>query len=197
MLALAPLAVPLLAAQAPERWEQVITPADRERLRNARDAWIVGLDRARAAAPAAIAAGGELFDPDHAYPDGALPPAGDYRCRVFKLGAKGTAMADFTAYPAFSCRLDAHGIQRSFEKIDGRQRPVGLIYPRDPARAIFLGTLALESEAKATRYGRDARRDLAGFVERIGDGRWRLVLPYPGFESIIDVIELVPAPRGN
>ena len=29
------------------------------------------------------------------------------------------------------------------------------------------------------RYGRDAERDMAGFVERIGDNRWRLVLPYP------------------
>ncbi|MBX9795946.1 DUF4893 domain-containing protein [Sphingomonas sp.] len=186
------IAAPLVAAQEPTRWEQVITPADRERLRGSRDAWIAGLDRARRAAPAAIAEGGELFDPDHAYSDGAMPPAGDYRCRVFKLGAKGTAMADFTAYPDFACRLEARGVLRDFEKLGGQQRPVGRLYPRDAARAIFLGTLALESEEKATRYGRDARRDLVGFIERIGEARWRLVLPRPGFESIIDVIELVP-----
>ncbi|WP_152998778.1 DUF4893 domain-containing protein, partial [Sphingopyxis sp. H115] len=30
-------------------------------------------------------------------------------------------------------------------------------------------------------------------VERIGDNRWRLVLPAPAYESLLDVIELVPA----
>ena len=31
------------------------------------------------------------------------------------------------------------------------------------------------------QYGRDQDRDVAGFVERIGDDRWRLVMPYPAF----------------
>jgi hypothetical protein len=34
---------------------------------------------------------------------------------------------------------------------------------------------------------------MAGVVERIGERRWRLVLPYPNFESTIDVLELLPA----
>ena len=34
---------------------------------------------------------------------------------------------------------------------------------------------------------------MAGVVERIGENRRRLVLPYPRFESTIDVLELVPA----
>jgi hypothetical protein len=33
---------------------------------------------------------------------------------------------------------------------------------------------------------------MAGVVERIGNQRWRLVLPYPHFESTIDIVELVP-----
>ena len=41
-------------------------------------------------------------------------------------------------------------------------------------------------------YGRDRERDLAGWVERVGDRRWRLIFPYPHFESTLDVIELVP-----
>jgi hypothetical protein len=36
---------------------------------------------------------------------------------------------------------------------------------------------------------------LAGYIERIGDKRWRLVLPYPRFESLLDVVEIVPAPK--
>ena len=57
---------------------------------------------------------------------------------------------------------------------------------------MFLGTLVLGDETRAMQYGRDQDRDLAGWVERIGDNRWRLILPYPHFESTLDVIELVP-----
>jgi hypothetical protein len=34
---------------------------------------------------------------------------------------------------------------------------------------------------------------MAGYLQRIGDRRWRLALPQPHFESLFDVIELVPA----
>ena len=30
-------------------------------------------------------------------------------------------------------------------------------------------------------------------TERVGDNRWRLIMPYPRFESTLDVLELVPA----
>ena len=46
------------------------------------------------------------------------------------------------------------------------------------------------------QYGIDETRDVAGYVERIAPGRWRLVLPEPAFESRLDVIELVPQPQG-
>jgi hypothetical protein len=42
-------------------------------------------------------------------------------------------------------------------------------------------------------YGADPERDVAGFIERIGPERWRLVMPWPHFESRLDVMELVPA----
>jgi hypothetical protein len=32
-----------------------------------------------------------------------------------------------------------------------------------------------------------------GVVERVGPARWRLVLPWPRWESNLDVMELVPA----
>ena len=68
-----------------------------------------------------------------------------------------------------------------------------MIFPGDPMREVFLGTLVLGDERRAMQYGRDPDRDVAGFVERIGPARWRLVLPRPAFESTLDVIELVPA----
>ena len=42
------------------------------------------------------------------------------------------------------------------------------------------------------QYGRDPDRDIAGWVERIGEGRWRLIVPEPRFESKMDIYELTP-----
>ncbi len=173
-------------------WRKVAMPADRTRLRGWRETWMEALPEARKADAAGIAKEGMLFAPDRALA-GAMPPAGDYSCRVFKLGAQGTAMRGFTSYPFFACRVDDEGDVKSLYKTTGSQRPVGLLFPDGANRAVFLGTLLLGDETSALEYGRDANRDLAGIVERIGERRWRLVLPRPRFESKLDVIELVPA----
>jgi len=162
-------------------------------MRDWRKAWDEALPLARKADPKAIAAEPVLFDPDRALPDAGLPQ-GEYRCRTFKLGAKGTAMRDFTAYPWFDCRVADEGEVRSPHKVTGSQRPTGLIFPHDPARQVFLGTLVLGDETSPLRYGVDADRDMIGYVERIGAKRWRVVFPRPRFESLLDVVELVPAP---
>jgi hypothetical protein len=81
----------------------------------------------------------------------------------------------------------------SFYKTDGPQRPVGLAFRDGDMRGVFLGTMMLGDETTALVYGRDTDRDMAGIVERIGDKRWRIVLPYPRFESLLDVVEIVPA----
>jgi len=70
---------------------------------------------------------------------------------------------------------------------------VGTIFPSDALRHVFLGTLALGDEQSAMQYGRDSERDVAGYVDRIGPNRWRLIMPRPSFESVMDVMELVPA----
>ena len=51
-------------------------------------------------------------------------------------------------------------------------------------------------QARAMQYARDTERDVAGFVERIGPNRWRLIMPRPHFESQMDVMELVPSSSG-
>jgi Domain of unknown function (DUF4893) len=174
------------------RWQTVATAADRDRMRDWRKAWDEALPLARKADAKAIAAEPLLFDPDRAVPDAALPQ-GNYRCRTFKLGAKGTAMRDFTAYPWFDCRVADEGEVKSLHKLTGSQRPTGLIFPHETTRQVFLGTLVLGDETSPLRYGLDADRDMIGYVERIGPKRWRLVFPRPRFESLVDVVELVPA----
>ncbi|MBR0553592.1 DUF4893 domain-containing protein [Stakelama marina] len=188
-------APPDMAGAAPAAdWHRMATAQDRVRLRDWRDAWIDALSKARTADAKAVAAQGDLFKPDLALA-GAMPPPGLYRCRTFKLGSAGTAARDFTQYPWSECRVeDEEGIAALY-KTSGSQRPVGLILPDSDTRAVFLGTLVLGDEKTALQYGRDPKRDMAGYVKRVGDSRWRLALPYPHFESLLDVIELVPADK--
>jgi len=174
-------------------WQQVVTPADRARLREWRGRWVEGLRQAAAAGHGAeIAREGPLLQPDAAIAGAGLPN-GDYRCRTIKLGAKSAGLLPFVAYPAFRCRVSADGRLQRFAKVSGSQRPVGMLYPGGQLRSVFLGTLVLGDERRALVYGQDRERDVAGFVERIGEQRWRLVMPAPTFESLTDVLELVPA----
>ncbi len=175
-------------------WRAVATQGDRERLREWRTAFTRALDQARKAGHSADIAGeGRLLEPDAAL--GPVPiPNGNYKCRVIKVGAKSEGMLNYIAYPAFNCRIAQEKELQSFYKLTGSQRHVGLVFPADALRQVFLGTLVLGDETRAMKYGTDDDRDLAGWVERIDDNRWRMILPYPQYESTLDVIELVPAP---
>ena len=173
-------------------WREIATDSDRVRVRGWRDAMVQGLAKARAAGHGAeIAREGALLQPDSAVPWSDLPE-GNYRCRVLKLGAKTKGLLDYVAYPSFDCRLRSENGVMSFAKLTGSQRPIGLFLPDNGKRMIFLGTLQLGDEQVPLQYGRDRERDMAGVVERIGDRRWRLILPFPHFESTVDVLELVP-----
>ena len=179
------------AAQVTD-WRAIATANDRERLREWRTAFEKALGQARAAGHAAdIAKEGALLEPDAAL--GPVPiPNGSYKCRVIKLGAKSKGMLNYIAYPAFGCRISQEKELQGFYKLTGSQRQTGLLFIADPLRQAFLGTLVLGDESRAMQYGGDQYRDLAGWVERVGDNRWRLILPYPHYESTLDVLELVP-----
>jgi hypothetical protein len=184
------------AAAVPETggWRVLASEPDRARLRGWRAAWVKALGQARAAGHGAeVAAEGPLLDPDSALAPVALA-AGDYRCRTIKLGAPGGGFLPYVAYPAFRCRIDSAGEGGfAFAKQTGSQRPVGRIFPDTTSRMVFLGTLQLGDEQGTLRYGHDRERDMVGIVERIGERRWRIAFPSPHFESLTDVLELVPA----
>ena len=196
LMALSLAACSTVPGSAPVRsstdWRQVVTSADRERLRDWRTAFTRALAQARTAGHSAdIAREGRLLEPDAAI--GPAPiPNGRYKCRVIKVGAKNPGLLDYVAYPAFSCRVSQEKELQGFNKLSGSQRPSGVIFPADPLRQLFLGTMVLGDERRAMQYGRDRDRDLAAWVERIGARRWRMIFPYPHYESTLDVIELVP-----
>ena len=171
-------------------WRSIATNDDRERLRDWRTAFTRALDQARSTNAADLDREGVLLQPDAAL--GGPIPNGNYRCRVIKVGAKNEGLLNYIAYPAFRCRISEQGKLQHFDKLSGSQRHHGAIYPADQLRQAFLGTMVLGDETIAYQYGRDPERDLAGWVERIGERRCRLILPYPRYESTLDVIELVP-----
>ncbi len=181
--------------QPPEivnNWRAQVTDDDRARLRDWRSGFAKALAQARAAGHGAkIDSEGALLAPDAGLM-GPIP-AGDYRCRIIKLGAKGEGLLDYIAYPAFTCRASPQGQVLRFAKLTGSQRPVGTIYPGDAMRSVFLGTLVLGDEGQMMRYATDPERDVVGWVERIGPAKWRIIFPEPRFESLTDIMEMVPA----
>ncbi len=174
-------------------WRATATDADKERIRNWHKSWQAALADARAKGNGAdIDREGVLLQPMAALPNPHLP-AGDYRCRTIKVGTKGRSTLGYVGYGWFRCRVAPEQGLSSLTKLSGSQRPVGLIFPDNLKRQVFLGTLELGDEKMAVNYGSDRMRDMVGLVERIGNNRWRLVLPAPAYESLLDVIELVPA----
>jgi hypothetical protein len=173
-------------------YKQVISENDRVRLRDWRKTFEGALAAARKSGHSAeIANEGTLLDPDAAIAGPAIPN-GMYSCRVIKLGAKEPGNLDYVSYPGFTCRVRAERQLQRLGKLSGAQRYAGLIFPGDAIRNVFLGTLVLGDERRALQYGQDEQRDVAGYVERIGPNRWRLLMPQPHFESKFDVMELIP-----
>lgn len=175
--------------QPPPTWQSIASTDDEKRLHLWRVAWLDGLRLAEAAdAGVAITAAGAVLDPDSALPD-AAPTDGVYRCRVYKLGGPTLASPGFKILPMRPCEL-AGG---HFAMLSGGQRPAGRLWPYEKSRLVFLGAVTLGDESGSLDYGRDNVRNMIGLFERVGEQRWRIVLPRPRWESQIDVIEIVPA----
>lgn len=182
-----------LIARWTTAYREVISENDRVRLLDWRATFISALGAARRSGHGAeIDREGALLNSDAAQAGPAIPD-GTYQCRVIKLGSAVPGHLDFVEDPPSTCRVRPdHQVQR-LGKFSGSQRYVGLIFPGDAIRSVFLGTLVLGDERRALQYGQDEQRDVAGYVERIGPDRWRLIMPQPHFESRFDVMELVAA----
>lgn len=186
-------AAPKTEAVLTNDWRKVATQADKARLTRWRPTFLAALASAAIDGKGeAIAQEGILLQPDVGLERPAIP-AGNYQCRTIKLGRKGAYTKSFLAQSALPCIVSEKGARTRLNTISGSQRAKGDIFPGNERRQIFLGSMAFGDETRAMDYGRDGARDMAGSLERIGERRWRLLLPEPGFDSMMDVIEIVPA----
>lgn len=177
-------------------WRGVITASDRDRYQRRDAAWDLALQQARRQRGSGdLNSLGALIDPGAALSDVA-PPTGDYRCRTVKLGSQGGEDGlGYVIYGWFACRIEQTPRGLEFTKLTGSQRPSGLLFPENDRHMLMLGSMALAQEPAANSYGRNPERDLVAVLERVGEARWRLVQPWPQYESNLDLIELVPAAR--
>ena len=179
-------------------WRGVITAADRDRYQRRDAAWTLALQQAkRQPGSGDLASLGDLIDPGAARVS-VTPPVGNYRCRTVKLGSQGGEQGlGYVVYGWFACRIEQTPAGLKFSKLTGSQRPSGLLFPENDRHMLFLGSMALASEPAARSYGLRPDRDMVAVLERIGERRWRLAVPWPANESNLDLIELVPAPSAR
>ena len=175
-------------------WRGIITAADRDRYSRRDAAWSLALQQARRQRGSGDLTGlGDLIEP-RAARSSVAPPPGDYRCRTVKLGSQGGEDGlGYVVYGWFGCRIEQTPRGLKFSKLTGSQRPSGLLFTESDREMVMLGSMALADEPPANSYGQRPDRDLVAVLERIGERRWRLVIPWPQAESNLDLIELVPA----
>jgi hypothetical protein len=175
-------------------WRGIVTASDRDRYSRRDAAWSLALQQARRQPGSGDLTGlGDLIEP-RAARSSVAPPPGDYRCRTVKLGSQGGEDGlGYVVYGWFACRIEQTPNGLKFSKLNGSQRPAGLLFTENDRQMVMLGSMALAAEPPANSYGQRPDRDLVAVLERIGERRWRLVIPWPQAESNLDLIELVPA----
>ena len=175
-------------------WRQVASAADASLLGRLDQAWRLARAEAEDAGFASeVERLGPLVDPNAALAGRLQPTPGTYRCRTIKLGRRvedqGLA---YVAYPFFACSVElTPGGDLILTKTTGSQRTRGLLYPDTDRRLVYVGAQAWGDEADFPAYGQNRERDQVGVLERIGDQRWRLVLPWPKQEAKLELLEIM------
>ncbi|HEX8482362.1 MAG TPA: DUF4893 domain-containing protein [Allosphingosinicella sp.] len=181
---------PAVVVEEAEDWRAIASPVDAAALDALPARWEQALAAGRAAKLSArIAAEGALLQPDSAL-ERAVPTPGTYRCRYVRPGGRRWA-----ASPPGYCYVGVAGGQLSLAtELRGLRLGGYLWEQKGGERLIFLGALVGAGARMAAAYGEDPSKERAGRFERIGEFRYRLVLPEPS-PGGLTVVDLVAAPR--
>ena len=181
------------AAPATDDWRKVVSNTDEGLLGRLDDAWrLARIEAEEDGYSAQVEKLGPLGDPNAARVGRSQPGPGSYRCRTIKMGTRDGGTLAYVDYPFFACRVElTPGGDLILTKTTGSQRFQGRLYPDADSRLVYVGTQAWGDERGFPAYGAQPERDQAGVVERIGENRWRVVIPWPKQESKLDLIEIV------
>jgi hypothetical protein len=182
-----------MTASAQANSEDVASPYDVQRLAR--------LDEARARGTSAVLDGAIERDSRavHSAMGGRVGPIsrgeliGSWRCRTAKTGGVLPAIG----YGWFHCRVSDRGAHLFFEKLSGTQRLAGWLYPHESGGYVLLGAWSVKGEPAHSYSGNGASAgaktspdDAIALLSAAGPRRIRLEFPFPGQESVYDVMEL-------
>jgi len=118
---------------------------------------------------------------------------GGWRCRTVKSGGILPAIG----YGWFRCRVSEREGHLFFQKLSGTQRLAGYLYPHRSGGYVLLGAWSVKGEPMHTYSGNGVSAgavtgpdDAIALVSASGRGRVRIEFPFPGQESVYDVMEL-------
>lgn len=182
---------PSVTVEEVEPWRGTASARDSAALDGLPAAWDRALAATRGAGLARRAAAeGALLLPGAGLAR-AAPAPGTYRCRYVRLGAR-----KWTASAQAYCYVGVEAGQLSLATELRGLRLGGYLWDVKSAdRLVFLGAVAPAGSKTAPAYGADPAADSAGLVERIGEFRYRLVLPEPAPGAGLTIVDMVAAPR--
>lgn len=175
-------------------WRKVANTADASLLGRLDQAWRMARAEAEEGGfSRQVEALGPLADPNAGQSGRVQPSQGNYRCRTIKMGSRNGSGLAYVEYPWFRCTVElTAGGDLILTKLTGSQRTRGLIYPDTDRRGVYIGAQAWGAdENRYPAYGDSAERDQVGVIERIGQNRWRLVLPWPKQEAKLELLEII------
>jgi len=174
-------------------WRDILNPFDQTRLQGIGPSWTAALEEARRGGfERRVAAEGALLDPQSALPR-AAPAPGSYRCRSIRFRPGSRRVRAFSVRGPYFCDVGADGEMLSLTQQNGPERPGGYLWVETDSRMIFIGAMARGREDGPPAYGDDSERNVVGILERVGQFRYRLVMPAPGNGATLEILELIPA----
>lgn len=182
---------PSVTVEEAEPWRRVASARDSAAVDGLAAQWERALAASRAAGlTRRVAAEGALLERGAILPRPA-PAPGSYRCRSIRLGAR-----KWTASAQGFCYVGVEAGQLSLTTELRSLRLGGYLWElKNGERLVFLGASVPPGARSAPAYGDNPALDQGGVVERIGEFRYRVVLPGAAPGGEMTVIDLLAAPR--
>lgn len=182
---------PTVVVEEPEAWRGIASARDAAALDGLAARWDQALAATRTAGLGRRIAGEGALLVRGARLARAVPAPGSYRCRSIRLGAR-----RWTASAQGFCYVGVQSGQLSLSTELRGLRLGGYLWELKAGdRLVFLGAALPSGASSPPAYGDNPALDTGGVFERIGEFRYRLVLPEAAPGGGVTIVDLVAAPR--